>query len=301
MVSAFLTFLAAVAYLWVVSHGTQQVASRPGAWRNCFNGILVGLSDQALVTALSITIAALSFGKTMATYHFRLAMDLGSLAIGVHVLSILVPYIRYRDEYNDTGVLRNPENQPSHQGRRVRIALLLWRRLCMLATAILISIMLHWTDFNLPPKCPVKCAGKFTNPLTRWQAFRKNIVKLILTEACSLFFFVDLPRLVPVKKSWQLQYPTISSMLRYSRISCFSLYLLAAFGFYCSAATLLIHDYVEGRSYMGKGEQHLENAMGFGQLVPIILLMLPFMAAGTAYHGKFCACPAPWLINADTR
>ena len=223
----------------------------------------------------------------MDTYHFRIAMDLACLALGVHALAIMVSYVNRKDEFSDKLKVERDERPRYHQGRRVRIVLLVWRRCCMLVTAILVIVMLSWTNFNLPPKCPVRCADtEFTYQLTRWQKLRNNIEILILVEACCVPFLVDIPRRVEVSEYWSSRWPRTLKLLRFLGGFWFKLSFIAAFAFYFSAGTLLVHDYIEGRSYMEEKEIHSENAMGFGQIIPLLLLMLPFMAAATAYYGE---------------
>lgn len=270
-----------VAYLYVYS--------RSDAWQNCFRGILLGLSDQSLVTGLSITIAALVFGSNdMSVYHFDLAMDLASLALGVHLLSILVLSVDYIVPFRGEVGSSRGQRHKQHQGWVVQLVFIIWKRFCMFATTILLVFMWSTTNLGTSPQCPTRCVGSDGLPTSKWQKLRTSTV--YITSANTFFFvlLVNAPNGNFVFEAWSwlnwLNWPPSQRLLY--RIG-FGVSLIMAFGFSCCAATLLAHDYIKGRSYLSGGELRVEHSMGFGQIIPLILLMLPFMAAATAYYGEF--------------
>ena len=279
-VSAFLTYISTVAYLY----------SRSDAWQSCFKGILLGLSDQALVTGLSITIAALVFGSNdMSVYHFEIAMDLASLALGVHLLSSLVLSARYIQPFR--GGVDSARNQ-THQGWVVQLVLIIWRRFCMFATTVLLIFMWSTTSFDTLPNCPTKCSGYEALPSSKWHKLRSRTIPIIVADTFLFVVLGDLPNGEIVPKawwSWLTWHPYLRLLYRIE----FLVSLIMAFGFSCCAATLLAHDYIKGSSYLSGGELRVEHSMGFGQIIPLILLMLPFMAAATAYYGELSVTLEP--------
>ena len=155
----------------------------------------------------------------------------------------------------------------------------------MLATTILLIFMWSTTSFETPPNCPTKRSGSDGLPSSQWQKLRTRTVNIIVADT---FLFVNLGELpngdiVPEAwRSWLTWHPCLRLLYRIG----FCVSLIMAFGFSCCAATWLAHDYIKGSSYLSGGELRMEHSMGFGQIIPLILLMLPFMAAATAYYGE---------------
>lgn len=287
MVSAVLTIICAIAFLLRLLHG----ASDADPWRNCFKGILVGLSDLALVTGLSITIATFVFGLTsMDTYHFKLALDLASISVAVHLFSAMVLYLDYKDEVMDKLISGADDTDPSHTSSAVWLGLLMFRRIWMYMTLVLIWILWFLNHFNNPPNCPAGCSSPATIPPTNWQRLRKLMVFSTLPN--SLFFLVlveSQPIVDPTGTggNWRTRWTRrLHRWRKWISWTCYSISLTWAFASCFCELSLIIHDYWESLSYFSDKQRHAEHKMGFGQIIPLILLILPFMAAATAYHGK---------------
>lgn len=97
---------------------------------------------------------------------------------------------------------------------------------------------------------------------------------------------MDLPRLLGEDQISNRVWRAFCDTIRLLLLMLFLIGATIAFASCCFAIALLGHDYAVGVSVFSKDELRLENTINFGQLVPLILLMLPFMGAATAYHGK---------------
>lgn len=263
-------------------------SSRLDAWNNCLRAILIGLSDQSLITGLAITIAALSFGlHDMDIYHFELAMSLASLALGAHLLSIMILLVGYQPKAGDC-VVSSPGQKPHRrQGWHAWIVLFFWKKACIMITMALILFMYARSLSELPPNCPMSCAGS-TSVFTPWQRLRAYLVAFIIADTCSFVGggIVIQVQLVRENRSWHEESRNWHPLLRFLYRTWLTSSSVLAFGSIFCAATLLLHDYMRSRSYFSERELQLENNMGFGQIIPLLLLMLPFMAAATAYSGE---------------
>jgi hypothetical protein len=62
--------------------------------------------------------------------------------------------------------------------------------------------------------------------------------------------------------------------------------LLTVLGWFIANCVWTIQDKIAGYNILTKEEWRSENAMGFGQIVPLVLLMLPLMVFFETYHGE---------------
>ena len=178
--------------------------SRPGALRNCFRGILLGLSDQSLVTGLSIKSAALGFGSNdISVYHFELAMDLASLTLGVHLLSNLVLSVDYIRPFRGEAGSSRGQRHKQHRGWVVKLVfIIILKRLYMLATTILLIFMWSTTNFDSSPNCPTRCLWSDGLPSSQWQKMRKCTVYIIVADTLLFVILGDAPNGDVVPEAW---------------------------------------------------------------------------------------------------
>ena len=265
--------------LFIAVSNDKSSESSGDPWRNCSKSVLQGLSDQALITALAITIGALSYGLDgFDAYHFELTLDLASLAIAVHMLSLMVNYINYKDELKEGG------------GRVVRWILWVWRRFWLFVTTIMIIFLWAFGTWSPTlPNCPARCRGLGDPPRTGWDKLRTYTVLLIIINNILFPAVVEMPRIFGHDRPPIERYKWVKSLVRVFHSGYKILYAVSfcvAAGSCCCAAALSIHNYRQGSSLLSGDELSLERTFGFGQIIPLLLFMLPTMAAASAIAGQ---------------
>jgi hypothetical protein len=299
MFSTLLTLFASCAYFIIAHWGKIKIffphsreyseigktrTHRPGAWKKCMESIVTALSDQALATGLSISISSLvMYNKgTIDKYHFCIASSLACLANGVHILSVILVQTNKKGEAinKSTGI----RGLSFGQGQHIQMVIWAWRRLCMLASLAMFCAMfvIHLGPHNRELRkkqatCPARCsftsdgvpsASQIAPPVL---LFVFTVIAVILVDGKNNSFVPDiLDHLPPWMRKW------IHAVGLAVLIFCvyLGLGLWILFGF-------PIQSSLRGQTDWAKGTR-----WSFGQIVSIVLLMLPIMAAAEAYQGK---------------
>lgn len=293
-------------------------------WVKCLSKVLLGLSDQQLITCLAILVIAvvkLADG-TLSVYHFGVCVDMAWFSNMVHAftLDVLSVYFRRRVKFPplraDT-LGRIPEDsQMKVRKRRRRLPFLTGLRLVLMAVSgILLVFCLviqghrNWYDNY---GCPVDCVrkdlkGNYGGDPGFWSTF--SIVILLYSQPSAMISLTN----TGVRWQHKIRFTYMKKLdgkLRPDKppeslwVKCYIVLRTAATYFwYIGSSTIVnvligltwfaigIWSIVVNRQYAHNimEDQKVENEeleWGFGQLVPLIFCILPFIAAGEAFWGK---------------
>lgn len=281
-------------------------------------GVVVGLSDQQLVTGLSILITAcfMYASHRIEVYHFQIVMDLAWFSANTHMMSLLLTLDYFAED--------RPESRPRpvsrrwafrrtaadhHRGHRAILTLTAWRLLCIYVTVALLlwgEIITTYYDMSDWANCPMNCLPLDEpggSPLT-WGIIDSALILWVYGFTIPYACLTDKlrSRLRDLGNAVCIQFGRLVSILRVpsaiqavfkaglsmvwailsSTISEVAIQLV----WFCLGLWVILGDLSWGRDFMSAKEQQDEREWGFGQVVPIILLMLPFMTMVETYVGK---------------
>ncbi|KAF2010043.1 hypothetical protein BU24DRAFT_414484 [Aaosphaeria arxii CBS 175.79] len=291
---------------WVRSH-----VKNPDVFADCFFRVTLTLSDQQVVTGIAIMIAGLKLlaENHISIYHFSVVRELAFFSSNAHLLSLisLWAYLSSdRKRYRTTG-----------RYRRIPLAFSTkWRLVCFFAFFVLF-LTVTWMgadrDWDNEFGCPVKCASHnvkdfggqplgwaiaityllFTGYtfyalqlgealvdrnktvrrwiIAKWSSVDDKVTRRIARSSILLKLFHGLKT---IAYAWR--------MYVYSD----AMELLTMLGWYTANLYWLIEDKKEGSRWMSDEQWTIENEYGFGQIVPLVLLVLPIMTFLEAYYGK---------------
>ena len=292
-------------------------------WVKSLMKVLLGLSDQQLVAEMAVLLIAIvkMANGNFTVYHFAICSDLAWLSSGVHsvTLTVLGQYFRRRVKYpsraSTLGQL--PDNSGTGRVRKRRLPLMTGLRIILMCvcTALLIFTLVingyeSWYDVF---QCPVDCVrkdlkGKYGGEPGKWSMVM--IIFCLTNDPRDMMILtntgVRFSRNVRFKYMQWLDdrlkpnaapeailsrtYSMLKKLLTYgwwwyqSILLNFVLNLL----WYGLGILTLFNDRQYGHLIMkSQGVDNKELEWGFGQLVPLIFCVLPFITAGEALWGKF--------------
>lgn len=186
-----------------------------------------------------------------------------------------------------------------------------WRVLCMLVTAglLLFGIVIQghrnwWHEFSCPAKCAANKLHDLGGAPLGWMLV--NVVLLAWAYTAALLPIFEVTRM-----SWesirqqivgrdevtekylegrhylQKTYKAVRFVVLLTWFSLSSVFIevVVQVFWFAYGVFFLIYDRNHGTELIESAE---EDVWGFGQVVPLILLMLPFMAAAEGWHGEYC-------------
>ena len=311
---------------WLRTHISEKLQDRLGHDRctlfsACLLQIILSLSDQQLVFGLAALITSLYlYSQTRITvYHFSIAQNLAYMSSNTHLLSLLV----LRDFFSSSGKAKAAGNVPvAHDPFRGRrriedfdegfLNLKIWRSVCMFAFAALLiftttrSGSMFWYD---EWSCPANCVPKndFGGEPTRWMIF--NLVMISWAYPVYLASIFGFTRRISLRIRFRIEdfhrdtlislndnyvfwaYVALSGLISviWSFLASIMLDIKLQIVWFIYTTYGLIEDRRWGHSMMrawSNEEAEKENQVGFGQMIPILLLVLPFMAMAEVYHGR---------------
>lgn len=280
-------------------------SKRAKIWSNSLYAMIMAISDQLTVTGIAIlgtSIRALD-KKTITVYHFNMIMDMAWLSSNVHLMALCV----MRSFLHSATLSNVISYSRSHS--------LLPRSIRIVAMLVLAGLLLHcssvagyelWDDHvNCPARCIVR--GKRGGYPHRQmivtfifviQSYTFQIARV--TPSVLLFFSkVIKPRLQCMNQkmisrleenSWKLFLYT--GFVRAVAVvwdfftSDFE-FMLEMLAWYILGLYWTFSDRKEGHKHMDDAELWKENHIGFGQLVPLLLIVLATLAGMEAYICKF--------------
>ena len=276
--------------------------------------VVVTLSDQQLVTGIAMLLAGIigirdGSPGSMSVYHFSLVSDLAWLSSNTHLASLLVVRA-YRNS-------RKPEDQREDQNpntiitgnrfggflpRTIRIILMAVQAMLLLYCSYRLGYIGIYVQF----RCPIACTDpKISGGVPRdWKIV--NFVFILYSYPLQILQSFETPseywnqRLRPKivdskslpststqqKGNWKskarrLVWPGLWYFLASEAVEIAQLIVWFVLGIYWVTG-----DRVAGQQVMEPGEIETENRLGFGQLVPLVLLILPLIQFLDSYEGN---------------
>jgi hypothetical protein len=241
---------------------------------NSLLSLIIGLADQQAVVALAILVAAALEWETISAYHFNLIASLAWFSSFTHALTLM--------------------------------SLMQWMRrsmflLCLrLSLFVAVFVMYLWAqavarDYSSPSgsgykaACPAHCCLS-----DGWSEFSGifTIISMLRVGSLSLMVLLIAWRLLNdcCEKSWRKS--TTEKSNTYHNIiavGIFAALLVAVFGGVTGVAFIR-----DTASYYGLQVSQAfqdQNLWGFGQIVPMILLILPLIAAIEGFVGQLYILP----------
>ena len=268
-----------------------KIAAEPGA-RNYYSKIILPLiltlADQQVVTGLAVMIAGL-IKCDVSVYHFNIIAELGLLASLTHMNSIVV--------------IRTFTSE--------RCAARIWRCAgllligCLLLLVSFIQANEHWSDSDA---WPMECLNVLGTIKTPWpQQLIFCIVVLVVRYGYMTFSLIPRVRrwtrnvLRPIKHQTDCLGVMICSLMPPAKTGLktlsfigrivsdlFSSYILTAL----HTISWLVWDIlwlylqrIRGHKIMSSEQVLLESQWGFGQLIPMFLILLCFIPALETWSG----------------
>lgn len=280
-------------------------------WTAVLRKIVLALSDQQLALGLAVLLSGyIRLAQGMLTvYHFSIIMDLAWLSSNIHLLSLIV-----RREYlRKAQPLVVPDNlAPGAKHKQGFSSMLFFRVFLMLFLAALLlcgSVFQGyrgWFDDDVQP-CPANCAvddleGNLGGIGLQWLIV--NVVFLVFGYSSALLPLFErsrgLRRYVKdwakisadaaersSSKYWGLRsiYKALSGcfITLWNFLTSLTFEILFQLAWLIIGIQGLFDDRGQGHSLMSKND---EDMWGFGQLLPLLLLVLPFMSAWEVHHGE---------------
>lgn len=271
--------------------------------------MVLGLSDTQLVTALAILIIGFAGldNAGISVYHFTVITDLAWMSSNSHLLTLILlrKYLREQDldererffvRTTPTCLSPSEEFRCRRHRKNMEKVVKLWRLVgmflifCCLFAAGLVEGHQHWADhFQCPAKCVIQdLPGNIGGRPQKWM-----ITSLTLLQTAYLTSIV--PVFTGSMQLWKSFRDRIMQLLpkrnRFVRILRFALWsyscalsqILGQMAWFCIGTWCIVSDVARGQSLL---KENTEIELGFGQIVPLILLMLPVMAAIETWYGE---------------
>ncbi|EON62337.1 hypothetical protein W97_01558 [Coniosporium apollinis CBS 100218] len=223
---------------------------------------------------------------SISVYHFSIIINLAWLSSNTHLTSLLILRRWLSDQRART------QNHPDSKRLKAGSPLIrIWRALCMVILAILLIeaiITSGCWNWNWRFNCPAKCVPRHRagGVLKKWMIASLVLllidyqVFLILTFETSTDLWISIrTNLQSVDPPKFLTSESIKPNHKWLRK-----FFVAVWFLFASNSSMLSERSFGLLSELC--EQDREDTLGFGQLLPLILLMLPSMVFVEAYHDK---------------
>ncbi|KAI0423750.1 hypothetical protein F5Y09DRAFT_354644 [Xylaria sp. FL1042] len=253
--------------------------------------MVVCLSDQQLVTGIALLVAAIKLlnDSTIVVYHFSIAMDLIWFSSNTHLLSLIV--VRSFKKSMKPNHLNENRTQTKKSMKRYPLVY----RVTLMSILALMLLYACWIEgyvgwggdsFN----CPAKCTIPYEKGGENLQWAIANITFIILDYSVTFAllstslrgYWLDhlRPRLLrdrsasgkPSRKVNHLAKKTFAVFLYFFVSETFE--VLFQIIWHILGYISLFSDRNLGHSLMSQQQIEEEDSLGFGQLVPIVLLAL---------------------------
>lgn len=269
--------------------------------------LILSLSDTQLVTGIAILVPAcykLNEG-TISVYHLSIVMDLAWIASNTYLLTLLVVSHRYRAK-DSIGSTQNPARK-IHFSIILRILFML-----MLAGMLLyhswVSAYIHWADIF---PCPATCV---IQPSVRQQGGEPlswTISNFVLVIYAYTFTFIRFSTTIRstwlesvrshivVSKNHQTAGPTSTGTIwrcckaaMWAIVQSIRIYVLTPIWYFLASEFESVAEQVVwfglgiywtlsdrywGHYEMSPDEIVAEDTWGFGQIVPVVLILIPLL------------------------
>jgi hypothetical protein len=299
---------------WWTKHVCLRVQKKvPEAdiWAECLYRVTFALSDQQLGMGIAILAAGFKLlGEgTITVYHFSIVQDLAIFSSNTHLLSLLALWSALGSARKHDKLTR-PDwhfRIPFVMKLRFFGMFVMW---CLLITATWTTASREWdADWAA---CPVRCIPSGRNnlggPPLAWAIATTCFLVLQYGPYFVMLDEAKLRRATLVQGRIRAFNNEVGTRLAgyvillkiYDIIRCIA---VCCWYWICSEFAELLESTVwfiancywvvgdraldvYGDSALGKKEQAKENYWGFGQIVPLLLLMLPVMTFIATWHGR---------------
>ncbi|KIM19575.1 hypothetical protein M408DRAFT_334344 [Serendipita vermifera MAFF 305830] len=287
----------------------SKIRDRPGYpqryklfnfWIHVLETLLLGLSDTSMITGL--TILTTGFIKVVesriSVYHFTVVTDLAWMSANTQLIALVALRRQLREEENWYRIpsVTIYDHQRLRLQRRMAKFLKDWRVGCMLALAVLLYLAClvqghqYWGDsFQCPIECVIKdLPNKIGGEPARWMV--ANAILMPITYATTMVPIFQkssmLPEIFRTRLARNIRKD--STLFRvfgwiYFIFCSMPVEMTAQTVWFCIGTWWTFKDVRLGQSLMSENK---ELDWGFGQIVPILLLMLPIMGAVQAWYDQ---------------
>ncbi|KAL6399904.1 hypothetical protein AUP68_17314 [Ilyonectria robusta] len=292
-------------FRWAISDRVQKRLKHPDLWANCLYDLVMSLSDQQLVTGFAILVSGLiGLGNGSITiYHFTTVTELAWFSSNTHLLSLLVVH-----SYADSVKYFSPERDDPKRQYLSRQAIN-WIRITLMSLMAILLLFGSWVsayeNWNSEYNCPAKCTlekARGGKPLM-WMrvdffyVFYNYVPGILDLIRPFRLWWIDRFRWYcidsrgqPADKSHTSFWDMPPKALRYVGI-VFRVfwYILASetvsfleMVYWFTSGVISIFDTQQfGHSIMKNPDD--EKKLGFGQLVPVFLLVIQIMQFSDSY------------------
>ena len=294
--------------------------TRRELWADCLLKIVLTFSDQQLVVGLAMLITGIYMfvHTTISVYHFSIVMDLAWLSSNTHLLSLLVlrDYLSKKGKAKNrssdkTSVKSDAENEFDEGFLEMKI----WRTVLMLLFLGMLTfgaVISGYRNWYQEASCPANCVprSQIGGLPKKWMIvdilllYWSYPVQLLNIFKCSRMgwlncktwvWCVHMGALRALRDSfffWLYWTATGAFRLLWAFLGSTFAEVLQQIAWFAVGVVSVKEDRKWGRGVMSQWSQteaQAEDSLGFGQLVPLLLLMLPFMMMAEVYHGMFPA------------
>ncbi|KAK5676552.1 hypothetical protein LTS10_010853 [Elasticomyces elasticus] len=287
----------------LMSHRTTD--NRKEIWLKTLTKVLLGLNDQQLITCLAVLIVAVVklADESLTVYHFTVCVDLAWCSTAVHTmnLDVLGSYFRRRvrtapNRANTLGQHPPTEIETDNIKKR-RMPLMTTIRIVLMSicTVLLLFCLIvksyrRWDDIYA---CPANCARK--DLMSNYNAVTEmsRITLLLITQPVAVMLLTNagVKFLKREARSKPTGTPAVKPGLSVATRFWILLFTILSRGVLVAyGVQQIMSDRASGHAVMKS--QYVENTevdWGFGQLVPLIFCILPFIAAGESYWDEVLA------------
>lgn len=261
--------------LWPLN---RIASNRKQFWTAVLDRFILGLSDQQLVTGFSILIIGFVKIEHLSIYHFHLIICLAMFSCSAHLASVL-------------SLRRYFQSRPMMAKLRFVVMIIF-------ALALIVALLLAGGPFfysRVDPRCPTICliqGGYFSNGAAGHKLFG-----MLLCTLLTFSYWTALSHMLPhvtltkwmftkplefLERTLQIYQFHERFMHRRPHIPDLVLSQGAQLGWWMISFALSVTQRFTGSNPV----QGSENTWGFGQLLALFLITLPFLSAAEIYFGE---------------
>jgi len=280
---------------------------------SCLRGLTKALSDQQLVTGIAILVAALKrlyVDQTITVYHFSIVTDLAWFSANTHLLSLLV--VAHSNSSVKSAVDdRTQDSTPTKKEPRLPLLIRVFLMLVLAALLLYCSWITGYANWEEDWNCPTSCVLGFQKGGNQFRWTIVNFVLILYAYPLAIFLLWRKLRVIWIKKyrpklfdppsggttesgTNSLPGLIISAFQKYIFIPVW--YILASefwgvmeqLAWFILGVYWTMSDRIYGHdpSLMVPEESAAEDSWGFGQIVPLLLLILPLLQFMDLWAGK---------------
>jgi len=264
----------------------------------------MAISDQQIITGLAILGAAINSlsKRTITVYHFNMVTDMGWVSSNIHLMSLCV--MRH--------ILETRPGDYISQSKAISLVPRTVRIVAMMAHAVVLLYCAKVSGYELwneKLNCPALCVAGGKRAGTPWkqmivtyvfviQSYTFQIVRVIPTMTN---FWATRGQVWLEKKDMKMAQQVYGRKIATWAYSIAREIVVVAWYLFTSDVEFVLEmmawyglglywtftDRDDGHKHMDEGEIMIENRVGFGQLVPMLLLLLALLGCVEAY---MCKC-----------